>query len=1045
MLQVPLKYAAFISYSHKDKIFAEWLHEKLETYVLPVRIYKDHKTLSRKPFTRCFLDQEEFSASISLPDNIETALKNSKFLIVICSVNSVSSRWVNEEIRRFKLLGKGDYIIPVMVSAMTLNTGEKQNDEEYFPYTLRQSFNPDGSLSSHKCNPLAVNFGSFIHRPQGPNYFLALSAWLKDRSQRQSGFIKLAAALLRIDYFELKRRDKIRQRIKRTVIITISGILTFIGTLLINNSLEASDRAEKAHYKKNLNKLNVLQQEAFNLGLVGEAVLWNIEKHQLIQNFRSDSLNNNHLIRTNFLYKRTPECIAYSLLDENEKMLFFDQSNFYSITWYRDSLFLMNLNGLKRSFLGKINESGNFTWLHWNKSRKQITFLNQNMKMQTWDIASDSFSQEKQISGFAMHPAGNYFVFRNGNGNLCMQNNEKRVDISLPGNATPFQFKFTKSGSFLIVSSNTRRRRIFLIQMNDKEGITKLNTISDWGEKEPFTIASWAVSEDESKIACKALDGSVTIFSIPSGKRLAGPYVGPDYEPFDDMCWAPDGHRIFLTRKNKLDVWEINENFRTSTLLTLQDEISNVVLSNDGAWLYCAAGDQIFTYNTSNWLWASYPVKINSLINNLALLPDNNLFIRTHKNECININSPDQESILKTVWKTPLKITNFQASTQDTYTISLQAGERQKIVTLIDNPDNHSFLIQSESPLFKEYLGHMVYLQQDSEFQNKRVYSYHPPSSESVLLLDIPFKEYPGMPHWAVSPSNEWLAAAQRVGNKAKIWNAYNKTSTSLSLNTTGHNKIVFSSNSSYVAFAGANGMVVIIDLTSNDFKKHAFKCALGLRDITFLPNNDEIAVATTSGEIQFWKLKSNQSNPAYCTKRDWQARKIEFNKDNKWFCALDYDARFLCVWNFENLFAKELCFAFPANYNTNNLPKIECYAIDSSRDLIWMADNNEYIAAWSLTSGEMIIPLLTLDGSKVNNITLRPNSSMVLFATDQGNIFEADMSPFPVKNLKLARKQMELLTGKSWYNQSGNEIILDQAARIEIAKELEVWKGTFD
>jgi hypothetical protein len=52
------KYKAFISYSHKDKEFADWLHEQLEKYKIPKDLIAKNPNLSKK-FYPIFRDEEE--------------------------------------------------------------------------------------------------------------------------------------------------------------------------------------------------------------------------------------------------------------------------------------------------------------------------------------------------------------------------------------------------------------------------------------------------------------------------------------------------------------------------------------------------------------------------------------------------------------------------------------------------------------------------------------------------------------------------------------------------------------------------------------------------------------------------------------------------------------------------------------------------------------------------------------------------------------------------------------------------------------------------
>ena len=57
-----------------------------------------------------FRDREELPGSSDLGDNISSALEGSRYLIVVCSPNAAVSRWVNEEIKTFKAMGREDRI-----------------------------------------------------------------------------------------------------------------------------------------------------------------------------------------------------------------------------------------------------------------------------------------------------------------------------------------------------------------------------------------------------------------------------------------------------------------------------------------------------------------------------------------------------------------------------------------------------------------------------------------------------------------------------------------------------------------------------------------------------------------------------------------------------------------------------------------------------------------------------------------------------------------------------------------------------------------------
>src|SRR5689334_10627361 len=108
-----IKYRAFLSYSHRDRAWATWLHSALERYRIgkdlvgrPTPIGPVPKTL--RPI---FRDRDDFSAGHSLTEQTLTALEASQFLIILCSPHAAQSHYVDEEIRRFKMLGRGDRII----------------------------------------------------------------------------------------------------------------------------------------------------------------------------------------------------------------------------------------------------------------------------------------------------------------------------------------------------------------------------------------------------------------------------------------------------------------------------------------------------------------------------------------------------------------------------------------------------------------------------------------------------------------------------------------------------------------------------------------------------------------------------------------------------------------------------------------------------------------------------------------------------------------------------------------------------------------------
>ena len=111
------KYWAFISYSHRDTRWADWLHKAIESYRPPRLLIGTESAFGLVPkrLTPVFRDREELASATDLGTVINAALSGSACQIVICSPQAAKSRWVNEEILAFKRLGREDQLLECAV------------------------------------------------------------------------------------------------------------------------------------------------------------------------------------------------------------------------------------------------------------------------------------------------------------------------------------------------------------------------------------------------------------------------------------------------------------------------------------------------------------------------------------------------------------------------------------------------------------------------------------------------------------------------------------------------------------------------------------------------------------------------------------------------------------------------------------------------------------------------------------------------------------------------------------------------------------------
>ena len=208
----PFKYWAFISYSHADEKWGRWLHRALERYRTPRRLVGRASRDGAVPrrLYPVFRDREELPGSVSLSDNIQDALRRSRYLVVIASPRSAISRWVNKEIVYFKSLGREDRVLCFIIDGEPNATDKPHSGLlECFPEAIRFRIGPEGRLTDKSTEPVAPDA-----RPHGDG--------------KRHARLKLIAGLIGVDYDELARRER-QRRIWQFVRVAAAACLAAVA------------------------------------------------------------------------------------------------------------------------------------------------------------------------------------------------------------------------------------------------------------------------------------------------------------------------------------------------------------------------------------------------------------------------------------------------------------------------------------------------------------------------------------------------------------------------------------------------------------------------------------------------------------------------------------------------------------------------------------------------------------------------------------------------------------------------------------------------
>lgn len=221
---VYMKYDAFISYKHADLdlYIARKLHKGLETFKVPQSVCKKS---GKRNIKRVFRDQEELPIGSNLGENIEAALAESEFLIVICSPRTPGSYWVQKEISTFIKMHGRDHVLAVLIE------GEP---EQSFPTIL---------LTDNEGNPVEP-----------------LAADIRGKTKSEINrklkieIMRLAAPILYCSYDDLRQRHRER-RMKRTAAISgavallalLFGAYSTYNTLMIRQNYEGKQRNQSKY------------------------------------------------------------------------------------------------------------------------------------------------------------------------------------------------------------------------------------------------------------------------------------------------------------------------------------------------------------------------------------------------------------------------------------------------------------------------------------------------------------------------------------------------------------------------------------------------------------------------------------------------------------------------------------------------------------------------------------------------------------------------------------------------------------------------------
>ena len=226
-------YFAFLSYSHVDAGWGEWLHDALENFRVPYSLAGrlTPQGIVPRRLTPIFRDRKELAASGDLGTEIRGALAASRYLIVLCSPAAANSRWTNAEIDNFKRLRPDGCALAVIVDGEPFASEiASREEDECLPPALRVHYDHRGRPTTKRSEPLCADLR-------------------ENRDGKRVGFLKLVAGMLGVGLDDLVQREVVRRQRKLAIVAAGSLAGMAVASGLAFSAIEARDAARDQRRK----------------------------------------------------------------------------------------------------------------------------------------------------------------------------------------------------------------------------------------------------------------------------------------------------------------------------------------------------------------------------------------------------------------------------------------------------------------------------------------------------------------------------------------------------------------------------------------------------------------------------------------------------------------------------------------------------------------------------------------------------------------------------------------------------------------------------
>lgn len=543
------EYCAFISYKHKrkDGRIANWLFRKLKHYKHPSNLESATKSKIEE-IKSVFIDENGVSGG-ELKDKIDAALKESKYLIVICSPRSANAEWVKYEVETFINWGRIDRILPIVIKG------------------THPSNNPNRECFTPALNKLLEKNDIFIYnlKKRGRVYVLA----------------KVVSELTGVDLVDTLEWQERGRRRKSFIIAMVSLCIALIGTGIGLYFFRQNKTITEQNERITIQNDEIIKKNRrlLNDSVIMAAQMDSIKNRDALIVLQQDSINNTNanleLANNDLINERNNLKQANWQMMENKARFVAEEAN----RLMENDSYLARLLALEVLPKDMHNPDRPYT-------TEAERLLREACSHNSMILNNDNFNKPNSTCSL-FSPDGNFIVTSYSDGVIRIWDAKTGTPIRTPlvGHTGSINsLAFSADGKMLVSASGDNTIRIWDFDTGRQIGDPLTGHTSG--------VSSASFSPDGHFIVSSGEDWTIRIWDVGTGRIIVPPLEGHLWG-VNCVAYSPKGKYFASVSNDKtLRIWDAEKYECIRVLHEHKGSVFKVVYSPDGSKIATASMDR---------------------------------------------------------------------------------------------------------------------------------------------------------------------------------------------------------------------------------------------------------------------------------------------------------------------------------------------------------------------------------------------------------------------------------------------------------------------